>query len=506
MRDIRVLVVDDSKVGRLTLVKKLEPLGAQVDTAESGQEALDYLAQARPDVIFMDHMMPDMDGFETTRRIKASPATRAIPVIVVSGNEGDEFVMEARAAGAVDAIVKPPAPGVLEAILAALPVQGAAPAAVEPITPEPVPVPQAVQPAPSPDRATVHAWVESQLAEAMAHLRDGLMADVGKTTEAAFAQQRNALEELSQRWRQHGDKLEADMAELRRGATEAVDAGKQMNSLEQRLQAMEAEMRKPLPDLDAMGQVFQAQLEDHRAQFEQRVGGLDSTLSTLSADVGRLSEEARTAQAELEQRIEVLAQQSAQAESTDATPGPDMDTLLAAMDERIAPRLTEMGEQLEAVRAELDGQGSQLEGVSLAQNTLQADLTALSESLGETRLEAGTPDREMLETVSQTSDANGEEVSLQIHAMQAELNELREQLSEPRLRALITDAAGDIPPPADQESAAEMPMSQPLAGESDSRLQAELEQLKAKVKALALMLAIGGAVLLATVGMLLFRG
>lgn len=481
MRDIRVLVVDDSKVGRLTLVKKLEPLGAQVDTAESGQEALDYLAQVRPDVIFMDHMMPDMDGFETTRRIKAAPATRDIPVIVVSGNEGDEFVQEACAAGAADAIVKPPAPGVLESILAALPTQVAeqtasAPAASQPI-PEPVPVPPVAQPVAvptpvsTPDRATVHAWVESQVAGAMGHLRDELMADVGKTVEAASAQQRDALEEASERWRQHGDKTEAEMADLRRGAAEAADAGKQVYALTQRLQAVEAEMGKPLPDLDAVGQALQAQLEDHQALFEQRAGGLDSSLSTLSADVRRLSDEAQTAQAELERRIEALAQQAAHLEHAEpivSTPVLDMDTLLAAMDERIAPRWAELREQLEAVRTELDGQGSQLEGVSLSQNTLQADLAAQVEALEgklaaiaepheAARLEPVAPAREMFVSTSESSDA-------------------------------------------------ERPMPQQPAGEVDSRLQADLEQLKAKVKTLTLMLAIGGAVLLATIGVMLFRG
>ena len=85
MHDLRALVVDDSKVGRLTMLKKLEAIGVKVDLTESGQQALDYLAQNQPDLIFMDHMMPDMDGFEVTRGIKAAPATRNIPVFIVTG-------------------------------------------------------------------------------------------------------------------------------------------------------------------------------------------------------------------------------------------------------------------------------------------------------------------------------------------------------------------------------------------------------------------------------------
>ena len=87
MHDLRALVVDDSKVGRLTMLRKLETLGIRVDMAESGHQALESLEQSRPDLIFMDHMMPDMDGFEATRRIKASPVFRDIPAVIVSGND-----------------------------------------------------------------------------------------------------------------------------------------------------------------------------------------------------------------------------------------------------------------------------------------------------------------------------------------------------------------------------------------------------------------------------------
>ena len=65
----KALVVDDSKVVQFKLKRMLEARGMAVDTAASGLEALNYLKNHAPHVIFMDCMMPDMDGYEATRRI-----------------------------------------------------------------------------------------------------------------------------------------------------------------------------------------------------------------------------------------------------------------------------------------------------------------------------------------------------------------------------------------------------------------------------------------------------
>ena len=75
----KALIVDDSKVVQFKLKRMLEARGLGVDTASSGHEALDFLKSNAPDVVFMDFMMPDMDGYEVTGMITANPATAAIP-------------------------------------------------------------------------------------------------------------------------------------------------------------------------------------------------------------------------------------------------------------------------------------------------------------------------------------------------------------------------------------------------------------------------------------------
>ena len=72
MNITKALVVDDSKVAHLTLRKMLMERNVEVDWVGSGEESIAYLKKQKPDVVFMDVMMPGMDGFETMRAINQS--------------------------------------------------------------------------------------------------------------------------------------------------------------------------------------------------------------------------------------------------------------------------------------------------------------------------------------------------------------------------------------------------------------------------------------------------
>jgi CheY-like chemotaxis protein len=111
------LVVDDSQTARVTLKRMLERQGLDVDTLESAREALDYLIHKTPDVIFMDHMMPDMDGFQAVEAIKGNPDTATIPIMMYTTKGGDLYVSQARALGAVGILPKQVQPGELFEVL-----------------------------------------------------------------------------------------------------------------------------------------------------------------------------------------------------------------------------------------------------------------------------------------------------------------------------------------------------------------------------------------------------
>ena len=100
------LIVDDSRSARVVLQRMLEAHQLDVETAESAEDALQYLSEHRPDVIFMDHMMPGMDGFEAVQAIKDNPNTATIPIMMYTSQEGELYVGQARALGAVGVLPK----------------------------------------------------------------------------------------------------------------------------------------------------------------------------------------------------------------------------------------------------------------------------------------------------------------------------------------------------------------------------------------------------------------
>jgi len=102
----RALIVDDSKSARLFLARILEKYEIDVDNAENAEAAIEYLTSHRPDVIFMDHLMPGMDGFQAVQAITHNPLTATIPIMMYTSQEGELYLGQARALGAVGVLPK----------------------------------------------------------------------------------------------------------------------------------------------------------------------------------------------------------------------------------------------------------------------------------------------------------------------------------------------------------------------------------------------------------------
>jgi putative two-component system response regulator len=103
----RVLVVDDEQAGRELLVRLLSRHDYVVDSAGDGESALKAIESRHPDLVLLDVELPGLNGFDVCRAIKQRPATRLIPVVLVTGLEGREHKITGIQAGADDFLSKP---------------------------------------------------------------------------------------------------------------------------------------------------------------------------------------------------------------------------------------------------------------------------------------------------------------------------------------------------------------------------------------------------------------
>lgn len=186
------LIVDDSRTAREVLARMLEREQLRVETAGSAEEALEYLSVHRPDVIFMDHLMPGMDGFEAVRAIKNNPATATIPVMMYTSQSGELYVGQARALGAVGVLPKQIKPVEVTEVLRSLhlvpdgqPVAATQGAPTTPAEPELPAMDAALAPG---NWADLHQWLAEMLAD---HGR-ALRADIESSMARLLREQRVA--------------------------------------------------------------------------------------------------------------------------------------------------------------------------------------------------------------------------------------------------------------------------------------------------------------------------
>lgn len=114
---LRIIVADDIEVSRLGLCNLVQALGHEVQAVSSGAQALQQAILTSPDLVLLDLLMPDMDGFKVAANIRALITDRWLPVIVTSSLDGDEHFIHALLSGADDYLTRPVNPALLEAKL-----------------------------------------------------------------------------------------------------------------------------------------------------------------------------------------------------------------------------------------------------------------------------------------------------------------------------------------------------------------------------------------------------
>ena len=104
---VKVLTVDDSKVVRIMVKRALKPYDCTIVEAGSGAAGLEAAAQEKPDLIFLDVTMPEMDGLEMLTRLRAEETLKSIPVIMLTAESAQENIARADALGISGYIPKP---------------------------------------------------------------------------------------------------------------------------------------------------------------------------------------------------------------------------------------------------------------------------------------------------------------------------------------------------------------------------------------------------------------
>ncbi len=103
----KILLIDDEKDILEAVSDELQAEGYLVLTASNGPEGLEITNRERPDLIFLDVMMPKMDGWRVLRTLKEDEATRKIPVVMLSGKAETGFLLESQRLQASDYLIKP---------------------------------------------------------------------------------------------------------------------------------------------------------------------------------------------------------------------------------------------------------------------------------------------------------------------------------------------------------------------------------------------------------------
>lgn len=103
----KILVIDDDNVIRMLIRRILERHGFEAILATNGKEGLESAAALFPDAILLDVNLPDLDGFQVCAKIRSQPATRQIPIILVTASDEPEARAHGLAQGANDYLIKP---------------------------------------------------------------------------------------------------------------------------------------------------------------------------------------------------------------------------------------------------------------------------------------------------------------------------------------------------------------------------------------------------------------
>lgn len=236
----KALIVDDSRLARIALSRLLKTRDIEVDMVGSGHEGWQYLQTSQPDIVFMDCMMPGMDGFETAQRIFSDPACHQPVIVMYTSQDTDADRQRAREIGISGFLGKPTTVSALDELLQSiaagqrLPAAAPAPSAAEPSEVEPTPEPQATETHAPAELSRISQAAAQQVAqryfeelrqELSDTLADTLQQIPGIAERRAAALVDAAIERLLKNSALDADAMEARMRDVAEDSAQTVAGG-----------------------------------------------------------------------------------------------------------------------------------------------------------------------------------------------------------------------------------------------------------------------------------------
>ena len=114
---VKIAVVDDARTIRMMMSHTLKGMGCDVEVAEDGYKALGMLRRFKPDLIFLDITMPELDGYQTCTLIRNAEGTKNTPVVMLSSSDGIFDIAKGQARGATAHVTKIPPESVLRKLI-----------------------------------------------------------------------------------------------------------------------------------------------------------------------------------------------------------------------------------------------------------------------------------------------------------------------------------------------------------------------------------------------------
>lgn len=114
---VKIAIVDDAKTIRMMMSHTLKSMGCEVECAEDGYKALGLLRRFKPDLIFLDITMPELDGYQTCTLIRNAEGTKNTPVVMLSSSDGIFDIAKGQARGATAHVTKVPTASVLRELI-----------------------------------------------------------------------------------------------------------------------------------------------------------------------------------------------------------------------------------------------------------------------------------------------------------------------------------------------------------------------------------------------------